>query len=466
MIYRIYKRIHNKYSSFFKFFFFLRYVLLIFLISITIFLFIPIFFDYSDKTSVLKKYLLSEYNLKVKSLKSIKYNILPTPNLSLNNLEMEIKDSSINLNSKELIIFLNPSKTYNFKEFEARKVKLNNTVIPIEIEKSDELYFFLKELKNKISFENLTFNFKKENNQIFSFEKVNFSNYGYKKNKAKGIIFGRDFVVNFSNKNIYFEVLKTGIKANIKLNEITSNKLGGESQINLLDNFLKFNFILTREKLSMLNSRFRNKNLSLIINSKILYSPFLVTDTSIKIDKIEKQLFDSNIFERVIEKKELIKKFSGKNVINYKAKMFKNDLIKEFSSQVRMEYGRIIFSGDSIFLGEKLKCEGSSLLIEEYPKLEFNCSYEIENAKKFFRKNFRKKNFKEETLILKMNGSINILSRKININEVSNNKDYTANKEDLNYFKDNFERYLFDKSFFGIFKKDKVKKFILEIIQT
>tara|TARA_X000001036_G_C20483818_1_gene726844 strand:+ start:136 stop:711 length:576 start_codon:yes stop_codon:yes gene_type:complete len=191
-----------------------------------------------------------------------------------------------------------------------------------------------------------------------------------------------------------------------------------------------------------------------------------VTDTSIKIDKIEKKLFDSNIFERVIEKKELIKKLSGKNVINYKAKIFKNDLIKEFSSQVRMEYGRIVFSGDSIFLGEKLKCEGSSLLIEEYPKLEFNCSYKIENAKKFFRKNFRKKNFKEETLMLKMNGSINILSRKININELSNNKDYTANKEDLNYFKDNFERYLFDKSFFGIFKKDKVKKFILEIIQT
>ena len=26
---------------------------------------------------------------------------------------------------------------------------------------------------------------------------------------------------------------------------------------------------------------------------------------------------------------------------------------------------------------EKLKCEGSSLLIEEYPKLEFNCLYKI-----------------------------------------------------------------------------------------
>ncbi len=129
-----------------------------------------------------------------------------------------------------------------------------------------------------------------------------------------------------------------------------------------------------------------------------------------------------------------------------------------------MEYGRIIFNGESIFLGEKFKCEGSSLLTEEFPTIEFNCSYRIKNAKKFFRKNFRNKNFQEDSLILKMIGSINLINKKINISEVSNNKGYMANKEDLKYFKDNFEIYLFDKSFFGIFKKDKVKNFILEII--
>ncbi len=303
MIYKIYKSIHNKYLRFFKFFFFLRYVLLIFLVSIVLFLSIPILFDYDKKTPILKEYLLKEYNLKIKDFKSIDYNILPTPNLSLNKLKIEIKDTSINFKSNKLTIFLKPSKIYNFKKFEARKVELNANYIPVNIEKTKELYFFFKKLKNKISFKNLNLNFKKENNQIFSFEKVNFSNHGYKKNKVEGLIFGRGFKVDFKNKNIFFEVLKTGIAANIKLNRMTSNKLEGESKINLLDNFFASNFELTEKKLIMTNSRFRNKNLSLIINSKILYSPFLVTDTSIKIDKIEKKILDSEIFEKLIKKK-------------------------------------------------------------------------------------------------------------------------------------------------------------------
>ena len=103
MIYRIYKRIHNKYSSFFKFFFFLRYVLLIFLVSITIFLFIPIFFDYSDKTSVLKKYLLSEYNLKVKSLKSIKYKAGVSCPYCYNKLTKSHKDR-FSMRQKQILI--------------------------------------------------------------------------------------------------------------------------------------------------------------------------------------------------------------------------------------------------------------------------------------------------------------------------------------------------------------------------
>ena len=56
MINKIYKIIHNKYSRFLKFFFFLRYVFAIFLISIFFFLLIPKFFDYENKQDIIKEY--------------------------------------------------------------------------------------------------------------------------------------------------------------------------------------------------------------------------------------------------------------------------------------------------------------------------------------------------------------------------------------------------------------------------
>ena len=40
----------------------------------------------------------------------------------------------------------------------------------------------------------------------------------------------------------------------------------------------------------------------------------------------------------------------------------------------------------------------------------------------------------------------------------------TSNKEDIKYFKENFESILFNDGFFNIFKKDKLKKFLLAVI--
>ena len=63
MINKIYKRIHNKYSTLFKFIFFLRYLFGIFFISVVLFLSIPHFFDFKKKDEIIKNYLLESYGL-------------------------------------------------------------------------------------------------------------------------------------------------------------------------------------------------------------------------------------------------------------------------------------------------------------------------------------------------------------------------------------------------------------------
>ena len=83
------------------------------------------------------------------------------------------------------------------------------------------------------------------------------------------------------------------------------------------------------------------------------------------------------------------------------------------------------------------------------------------------KKSFRKLSIKEKKDIsnLKLNliGNLNILNNKINLKKITSNKNYKASKEDLEYFKNNFENILFNESFFKIFDLKKIKEFILEV---
>ena len=72
MLNKIYKLIHNNFPKILKFVFFLRYLLLIFFISLVIFIVTPMFFDYDKRLTAIKSHLEENYNLKIAKTKSIK----------------------------------------------------------------------------------------------------------------------------------------------------------------------------------------------------------------------------------------------------------------------------------------------------------------------------------------------------------------------------------------------------------
>ena len=93
MINKIYKIIHNKYSTLFKFLFFLRYLFGIFFISAVYFLCIPYFFNFTKKDKVIKNYLLERVRSYNYNYKNIKYNSFPTPNLEIQNANFKIGEA-------------------------------------------------------------------------------------------------------------------------------------------------------------------------------------------------------------------------------------------------------------------------------------------------------------------------------------------------------------------------------------
>ena len=467
MINKIYKIIHNKYSRYLKFFFFLRYVFAIFLISIFLFFLIPKFFDYETKQEIIKEYLVNHYDLELSEYNSIEFNIFPLPNLSINEVNLKVKDKAILFNTKKLNIFLNFKNIYNYKNFAAEKILLNNNKIVLDIDETHSILNYFGKLRYKLDIQDLNLNLKKKENSILEIKKIDFSNYGYKKNKFKGEIFDKKFKAYLSkkNKNLNFKILNTGITADFNFDEIKKiNSISGLSKIKILNNYLKLSFALQNNHIKISKSNLKNQDLSISFDSFIVFDPFFEINSDIYINKIDEKLIDSLSLEKILQNQELLMKLNSNTKINYKNKILFRTLILNYSSDLNLAYGRLTFLSKIYIIGGNIDCKGESLLIDEYPRLDFVCLFNLEDKKKLLKKFSISKNINNDPMNLNIEGSLNIFNKKINFKKINIDKSYVANEIDMKYFKKTFENILFDDDFFRIFRMNKIKEFLLEII--
>jgi hypothetical protein len=122
MINKIYKKIHNEYSTLFKFIFFLRYLVGIFFISAVLFIFIPHFFEFEKREEIIKNQLLKSYGLKLNEYKSIKYISLPIPNLEIQSASLSTEKDDLQIAVNSLNIYPKVLNIYNYENFELKKI--------------------------------------------------------------------------------------------------------------------------------------------------------------------------------------------------------------------------------------------------------------------------------------------------------------------------------------------------------
>ncbi len=466
MINKIYKSIHNKYPTLFKFIFFLRHLGLIFLISVSLFLFAPHFIDYKKKDEIIKNYLLENYGLKINKYENIEYKSLPVPNLEIQNIDAGIGSDSLKINIINLNIYPKLLNIYNYQNFKANKIVLNKNKILLP---ESEIIFFLNSiynLKNKLKFKNLEIKISRRDTSLIDLKKIKFSNYGYQKNIVQGEIFEKKFkiLINNNYNSINFKLLKTGITADINLDEPKNKSLiSGVFRSTLLKSKLKFNFDFDEKKLKIYNSYFRNKDLSFKSENTITLHPFFHLNSIFEIDDINVKLLKNININNIFSSKDLIKKLNTKNQINFRSKKFSGNLIDNLSLNINLNYGRLVFSKKISISNNFFTCQGDLNLLEEYPILYFDCLLVSKDKKKFLKKLSVKYKNKNELFQLNVKGNTNILNNKISFKNITMNKNYEASKEDLNYFKNKFETILFDENFLNIFNYKKIREFILEI---
>ncbi len=466
MINKFFKIIHNKYSKLFEFIFFLRYLFAIFFISVALFLIIPNFFNFNKKIEIIKKHLLSNYEFEISKYDEIQFNTFPLPNIELKDVTIYLESDNTKLNVRKLKLFPKIFSIYNFNNFQLNKIifKETNAILKVSSFKS-----FLKKIfkeNNNQSFYNLNIQIIDENKPVLSIENIYHSNFGYKKDSITGSVFGKSFKAKIKNnfQKINFYLLRSGlsIEIDLKPNQV-SNLVSGTFKSKILNSNLKFNFETDGKRLNIFNSYFRSKNLSFANEGFVIFDPFLLLDLKISIEDINAFLIKDIDLDRLLKSKNFLKKINMKNEINYKSKKFSNDIIDDLNLKIEVAYGRINYVKSLLIFNNSFECSGNMNFLEEYPLLFFDCLVKFNDKKKFFRKLSIKE--RKDNLNLKLNliGNLNILNNKINFKKITSNENYRASKEDLEYFKNNFENILFDESFFKIFSLKKIKEFILEV---
>tara|TARA_B100001057_G_scaffold73493_1_gene67881 strand:- start:4097 stop:5500 length:1404 start_codon:yes stop_codon:yes gene_type:complete len=466
MLNKFYKIIHNRYSRFFEFIFFIRYLFVIFFISIAIFLIIPYFFNYEKRADLIKNNLLQDYNIKITEYQNIKFDALPLPTLTLRNVKASFQSSEANLNIKNLVIYPRFLSIINLRNFQINKLVLEDSDISIKI---FGIINFIKQILNnekKLALNNFNLKIAEKNNQIISLENITLTNFGYSENLASGKIFDKKFklLIDEGIKNINFTLVKSGISAQINLDENSKKKsIKGIFKSKILDKNLKFNFDYNEGVLKISNSYFRGKDLSFKSSSTIIFKPYLDFDSFINVTELNTIFFKNLNLDKLLEKKDLIKKINGKKTFNFTPKKLSHNLIDELSLKVDLAYGNLGYSKKFSISNNYFECEGDVNLLDDYPLLFFNCNIEINDKKKFF-KIFSIK-LKEKNTFLKIfsKGNLNLINKKINFDNIVINNNEKVSSEDLKYLKNTFESILFDKNFLKIFNLEKIKKFIIEI---
>jgi hypothetical protein len=467
MINKIFKRIHNKYSTLFKFIFFLRHLFGIFFIAVILFLSIPYFFDYKKQDIVIKKYLLESYGLRLDKYVDIKFKSLPKPHLEIFDANLiEEKKDTFQINTKKLILYPKLLNIYNFKNLETNKIILIKNKILLDDKDLKPLIRYIYNLRNRLAFRNLNLKIIRRDETLINLEKINFANYGYNKNIATGEIFKKKFkiIIKDNYNEINFKLLKTGINADVRFNEKKQNSsINGIFKSKLLNTKLKFNFTYDDKKLKIYNSYFRNRNLSFNSKSVINHHPFFNINSIFNIDNINTDILKEINFNQILNSKYFIGKINIKNEINFKSKKFSNNLIDDLNLNINLAYGKLFYD-KKLSIGENFfTCKGEVNLLSEFPILYFDCSITSDDKKKFLKEFSIRYKARNELLILNFKGYINILNKKINFENINMNKDYEASKEDLKYFKKLSESIFFEKKFIDIFNLKKIRKFILEI---
>ena len=194
---------------------------------------------------------MNNYGIELYSIKSIDYKVLPTPNLEVTEVVANLNVTSQIIRAKKVRLFIPLKNIYDFENFEIKSIILEDSELDINLSKLKNFYKFFKDLNKRLIFKNLKLKINDGNNKLLDVSNINFSNYGFKKDRLTGEVFNRKFKITTKDNFQLINIILTdvGLSATINTNQTSGvNPISGDVKVKLIQTNLKFNFEYDNEK--------------------------------------------------------------------------------------------------------------------------------------------------------------------------------------------------------------------------
>ena len=364
-----------------QFMYYLRYLILIFIISVTVLFITPKLFKHVNKIDKLNYILKNQHGLTLKNYNDIQYKVFPQPNL-------EIKGAKIFIGNEE----------FNLK---IERLKIYTNIIG--------LYFSDKILLKKIKF---TANF---------FE-----------NDLSGF-----YLPEKHNNYLYFEVKNIGVVSKFFLdNKKIPPKFSGKIKFKVLGNNFLINFDFD-QKLLFKKSVYKNKNVHANFDGEINFNPFFQFIIFADLKKLNIEKFKFEKIYHLISEELSNRKLNGEIKINNLTNKIKGE-----NNQINIIFENGNISSKILnFSLANLDIE-MNFYLKRYPtynNLDYKLLIKSDNINEFYKIINLKKDKKNTKVDLIVEGNINLSAQKYYFNKVEINKK-KLNKEKLITLKNYFDR--------------------------
>jgi len=354
-----------------------------FILSAT-YLTIPKFFNFSINS--IKENLKKNNNINIYNNFKVKYKIFPTPRLSIKNIDLSIGKSILEISDSELEIVLNISQILNFKKILYKKLIISKGSLKINLNNIAKLLTIIDKNKKKLTFIENNFIIFQEDKVFFKINNT-LTNVSPRK-KKKELTLNGNFLNNkifiklnskLNNKNnLVLRIPELDIETRIFFERNNSGNINGFFNVEIFNNFLKFNFI-KEDNIKLTKGFVRSKLVNTSFDGKITLKPNFFSRLSFKpsILNIEKifPLIQKTLFSDNPKNLLLIKKING--VFNFSSKI---------EGKITNKNGEVIFEDFKVGKNKSLVFNAKIIEFGRKGKIYFNLFKTIK-----YKKNLSKK---------------------------------------------------------------------------
>ena len=454
------------------------YIISLAIVSATIYLCIPIFFNY-DKSYV-SKTLCNDLKIECEIKGKINYSFVPYPKLKAKDMVIyDLVEKNKILAKFETIEVKLPLKgLLNKKKLDFTKIQLQKAQINLNYEKLSEYKkYFTKDIISKdISLKKGNIDFFDGKKHITTLKKINFKYNNNRKSDQfvlEGEFLGDSLYINLKNEkekknptqNLTLKLndLNLLVKMSFAVSNAKKNTVTGNALIKKDKNRITTTFDFKDDQITILNANLKNIFLDGEAEGNIKFDPYFDFILNMNLNTLNFNTLHNSIIKlNERDQKNLFRinnKINGRINLSAKKVFSRHTFIDSFESQIQFINGDILIDQLLLSMGKLGAADltGTIQNNKKFTNLKFEKNIFIDNLKRFYNK-FGVMNKQKTPYNLFVSGNLDLVKLNLKLHEISS--DEKINNEDVVFIEREFNNIILGEGYESFFNFSNIKEFV------